>query len=220
MSRVSIGFGLALLIATGSTVAGCSRASTTSEGQVRPQSTPDPEDKQPTVGDTPMPNAAPPTARSTGIDILGIRLGAAYSDALTQAGAMFMLDEDGPEDHTGKGTIVGVPATITLAGKGGRLVDIQIQATLAQADQGLQSSALFTRLQTDLGAPAELAADLARWEPAGFEVTLQRRVVHAKGERTPRTGYTLRARATPVPNGAAPDPDEAEIKRREAEGAR
>lgn len=156
------------------------------------------------------------TKTSSPVTIYGFKLGAAYKDALSAA-SQLNLKEDAPELHRGTGTIDGMQASLSLAGKNGQLVDIQLQLTPDKADQSLDGSKPFTRLQADLGAPADKSADVASWRPPGFEITLQRQATWARGEDNPRIEYTLRGRVTSPQRSTAPDPGEQEAKEREAE---
>lgn len=156
-------------------------------------------------------------AQGATVDVYGIPLGAPYQDAVTAAGAAFQLQADGPEYHRGTGTIEGMKASLTMEGKQGRLVDIQLRLTLDQPDQALDGSRPLTRLEADLGKPAEKSADLAVWRPAGFEISLQRRRTHSRGERGARVEYAIRGRAAAAAASGQPDPDEQSAKEREAE---
>jgi hypothetical protein len=156
-------------------------------------------------------------AQGATVDVHGIPLGAPYQDAVKAAGAAFQLEADGPEYHRGTGTIEGMKASLTMEGKQGRLVDIQLRLTLDPPDQALDGSRPLTRLEADLGQPAEKSADLAVWKLAGFEISLQRQRTHSRGERGVRVQYTIRGRALPAPGGGQADPGEQSAKEREAE---
>lgn len=216
MSRTSIGYGPVLLLAfglgVGMTTASSACSKATGEGQTTRSQPASPDPASP-AGDRDMKPGAPSTSKSS-IDILGFGLGGPYQDAVAAAGDI-ELKEDTPEDHRGKGQLHGMRAEVTLAGRHGRLADIQLRLQLEQADQALDSSQPFTRLVAALGQPSEVSGDVARWHPAGFEVLLQRHSVWAKGEDAPRIEYTLRGRAVPVEGGAA-DPAEQQAKDREA----
>lgn len=155
-------------------------------------------------------------AQSATIDIYGIPLGAPYADAVKAASAQFQLQPDGSDYHRGTGTIDGMKATLTMEGKQGRLVDIQLRLVLDAPDHALDGSKPLTRLQAALGKPADKSADLATWKPAGFEVALQRQRTHARDRGGAKVQYTIRARALPVPAGGQPDPDEQSAKELEA----
>jgi hypothetical protein len=156
-------------------------------------------------------------AQGATVDVYGIPLGAPYQDAVKAAGARFQLQADGPDYHRGTGTIDGMKASLTMEGSRGRLVDIQLRLTLDQPDQALDGSGPLTRLEADLGNPAEKSADLAVWKLAGFEISLQRQRTHPRGQRGPHVQYEIRGRALPASAGGQLDPDEQSAKEREAE---
>lgn len=157
-------------------------------------------------------------------NLYGFQLGAAYKDAIDGAGKGFKLQEDGPQDHRGTGTLDGMQASITLAGKNGHLVDVHLQLQLATADKDLASSKPFARLQSDLGKPADTSADVASWKPTGFNINLQRQSTWARGEDQAKIEYTIRGRMTADPassgsssDGEARDAEQQDAKDREAE---
>jgi hypothetical protein len=131
---------------------------------------------------------------SESVEIFGISLGGPYDEAVSAARAVLELEADGPAYHRGAGTLDGMGASLEMEGADGRLVDLQLHLRLTEPDQALPGSGPLTRLEADLGAPAEVSADLAVWRPSGFEVTLQRQASFSRGDPNLRVSYVIRGR--------------------------